>query len=365
MWAFAISNNKIYQPTHPQAEFSVELSGRRVRSWYDLGASEFIVTWLKDYAEGHLHDPSADSVIILYVSTRAQVYAQYESEFNEGKRNEYYPVTCTGDMVLPSKPYFFRVWRNHPDLKKIVLRKFMKFALCSDCTRIREQRRNCSDPVQRQQLALASRAHHTYVREERASYYFRRHQAIHARDEFLSIIIDGADQAAYALPHFIEKDKNSSSALKLPVYLMGALVHGRGCYAFTYINNVKHGTNIVIECLHRIFCHLVQKHRKRLPGVLHLQLDNTSKQNKNKFMIGYLACLVKWHVFSQVYLSFLPVGHTHEDVDQYFSKIAGHLRTNDAYDRNDIANAAKCFTPHWAPKCHTEHVECSQHLNLA
>ncbi len=201
MWAFAISNNKIYQPTHPQAEFSVELSGRRVRSWYDLGASDFIVTWLKDYAEGHLHDPSADSVIILYVSTRAQVYAQYESEFNEGKRNEYYPVTCTGDMVLPSKPYFFRVWRNHPDLKKIVLRKFMKFALCSDCTRIREQRRNCSDPVQRQQLALASRAHHTYVREERASYYFRRHQAIHARDEFLSIIIDGADQAAYALPH--------------------------------------------------------------------------------------------------------------------------------------------------------------------
>ena len=94
--------------------------------------------------------------------------------------------------------------------------------------------------------------------------------------------------------------------------------------------------------------------------MLHLQVDNTSKQNKNKFMIGYLACLVKWHVFSQVYLSFLPVGHTHEDVDQYFSKIAGHLRTNDAYDRNDIANAAKCFTP---PKCHTEHVESAANIS--
>ena len=71
-------------------------------------------------------------------------------------------------------------------------------------------------------------------------------------------------------------------------------------------------------------------------------------------------------VFSQVYLSFLPVGHTHEDVDQYFSKIAGYLRTNDAYDRNDIANAAKCFKPHWAPndyECHTDHVESAANIS--
>jgi len=45
------------------------MSGPRVRSWYDSGASEFIVKWLLDYAEGHLHDPSKESTIILYVST--------------------------------------------------------------------------------------------------------------------------------------------------------------------------------------------------------------------------------------------------------------------------------------------------------
>lgn len=365
-WAFGISNNKIDQPTVLDQEFSVEMAGPRVKSVNDLGASEFIISWLKDYAEGHLHDPSADSVIILYVAKRAQVYAQYEKEFRAGERIRFFPLTADGELMLPSKSYFLRVWRTHPDLKKIVLRKFMKFALCSQCTRIREQKRNCVDAAQKEQLKAVANAHWTFVREERDSYYYRRHQAITAGEDYLSIIIDGADQAAYGLPHFIEKDKDSASAQKLPVYLMGALVHGLGCYAFSYINNVKHGTNIVIECLHRIFCHLLTIKSGRLPRVLFLQVDNTCKQNKNKYMIGYLACMVQWHLFSQVYMSFLPVGHTHEDVDQFFSKIAGHLRTNDAYDRNDIVNAAKDFHPHWAPNdffCHTDHVENAANIS--
>jgi len=160
----------------------------------------------------------------------------------------------------------------------------MKFALCTQCTHIREQKKTNVDPVLKVQLDRVAQAHHLFVREERQSYYYRRSQAILQRDDFLSIIIDGADQAAYALPHFLEKDKATSSQ-KLPVYLMGALVHGRACYAFTYLNNIKHGTNIVIECLHRIFVHQKNKYGS-LPRVLYLQLDNTCKQNKNKFMIA-------------------------------------------------------------------------------
>lgn len=41
-WVFAISNNKLDQPTMTEDEdFSVKMHGPRVRSWYDLGASEF------------------------------------------------------------------------------------------------------------------------------------------------------------------------------------------------------------------------------------------------------------------------------------------------------------------------------------
>ena len=36
-------------------------------------------------------------------------------------------------------------------------------------------------------------------------------------------------------------------------------------------------------------------------------------------------------MFPQVEFNFLPVGHTHEDVDQLFSRIAEKLRHNDVY----------------------------------
>jgi len=83
-------------------------------------------------------------------------------------------------------------------------------------------------------------------------------------------------------------------------------------------------------------------------------------------MLGYLACLVQWGLFSQVYISFLPVCHTHEDVDQYFSKVAGYLRTHDAFDREGIVAAAKTYHPNWAGddfEVHTDHVESAANIS--
>ena len=94
---------------------------------------------------------------------------------------------------------------------------------------------------------------------------------------------------------------------------MDVLVHGFRTYGFTYLKNIKHGTNVVIECLHHVLVDYM-KQRGYIPPVMYLQLDNTSKQNKNKFMIGYLACLVAWGVCREVIMSYLPVGHTHEDI---------------------------------------------------
>ena len=41
--------------------------------------------------------------------------------------------------------------------------------------------------------------------------------------------------------------------------------------------------------------------------------------------------------FRKIIVSFLPVGHTHEDIDQFFSRIAMLLRTRDAHSRLELA----------------------------
>ncbi len=53
-----------------------------------------------------------------------------------------------------------------------------------------------------------------------------------------------------------------------------------------------------------------------------LQLDNTGQDNKNMHMILWLALLVFIGVFESVVMSFLMIGHTHEDIDAMFSRWA-------------------------------------------
>ena len=347
MWVFSISNNKLDQPTM-EGEFSVAMSGPRVPSWYDLGACDAIEVWLKNYAQGHLFDPSHENRIILFVATREAVYEEYCDAFKK-KQFLYFPKDKKGVPFLPSQTYFLKVWRTSAALKKIVLRKFLKFTLCDKCVHFRDMRRVVLGDAEREALNRDAQQHRKYVREERNSYYWRRLLAQERKDEFLSIIIDGADQSAYALPHTVEKDKHGSGQMKIPLYLMGALVHGRGTYAFSYLKNIKHGTNVVTECLHRILMDIVAKETK-LPPVLFLQVDNTTKQNKNQFLLGYAGCLVRWGLFKKVVISFLPVGHTHEDIDQMWSKVAGYLRTHNALDRKGILDAvAAGFKPYWGP----------------
>ena len=91
--------------------------------------------------------------------------------------------------------------------------------------------------------------------------------------------------------------------------------------------------------------------REALAPVLYLQLDNTARENKNQYVMAFLAYLVQAGIFSevsiakiniiksmnsillyfQIYLSFLMVGHTHEDIDQVFSRVSSYLKKNSAY----------------------------------
>ena len=46
-------------------------------------------------------------------------------------------------------------------------------------------------------------------------------------------------------------------------------------------------------------------------GHLHVQVDNCVGEDKNKYVLGYLAMLVSLRVAETVELHFMIVGHTH------------------------------------------------------
>ena len=55
-------------------------------------------------------------------------------------------------------------------------------------------------------------------------------------------------------------------------------------------------------------------------------MDSCFRENKNTFVIAYLCWLVERGVFDEIFLSFLPTGHTHFDPDQFASRIATAVR---------------------------------------
>ena len=71
------------------------------------------------------------------------------------------------------------------------------------------------------------------------------------------------------------------------------------------------------------------RHGGLLPLVLRIQAHNCGRENKNQYIFAFYATLVGLGYFAEVYLSFLLVGHTHEDIDQRFSVISRSLKRHD------------------------------------
>ena len=79
--------------------------------------------------------------------------------------------------------------------------------------------------------------------------------------------------------------------------------------------DIHNDANLTITIIHHVLTHWFGN----LPQVLYLHLDNTSPENKNQIVFGYLSMLVEMGIFQKVKVGFLLVGHTHDHINQMFS----------------------------------------------
>ena len=79
--------------------------------------------------------------------------------------------------------------------------------------------------------------------------------------------------------------------------------------------------------------------RKPLPRKLYLQLDNSAKDNKNKYLMVFLSLLTTRGVFEEIQAGFLLIGHMHEDIDAYFSHLLKALKRKNTFVLTDLMKA--------------------------
>lgn len=105
---------------------------------------------------------------------------------------------------------------------------------------------------------------------------------------------------------------------------------------------VPRSTDVTIYALLRA----LERTKGLLPPNLVIQLDNCGSQNKNNPFIQFCAVLVNRGLFKKIRITFLPVGHTHCDIDQMFSKWVDFISRHNVYTIDELVSLISlAYTP--------------------
>ena len=136
------------------------------------------------------------------------------------------------------------------------------------------------------------RGHLRFVQRERLEYKKKRDKEKLQPYKYLSIIIDGADQSGFGLPQFTTSTK-ASRGHSLKVKFIGILEHGlpNRLHLFTMTEEFETGANHIIEALPRFS--ISRKQRSRIPKQLFIQVDNCTRENKNKVFMAFNEAMIR------------------------------------------------------------------------
>jgi hypothetical protein len=294
-----------------------------------------VVAWLKFQALRSDLMPTEDGLARLPHYYRSNAWAMY---------NHAMWIRNTSWLEV-SYRWFCSVWANHKETKQIKRqRRKGTLGQCSKCKAYEQEL--CRVPpynaVAREEVYLKYRGHLIVQHMERQGYYDRRELAAQLPHDFLSGIMDGADQSGFSVPKLVWHIKEEMGLKRAKQGLIGIYYHTKGAYFYPVEKHLMGGANQSCTFLLDSLVHLCKNDPKiiehGLPGTFFLQMDNCGKDNKNRLILGLASFLVKISAFETVVLSFLIVGHTHEDIDQIFAVITRAMRgkaylTFDEFDK--------------------------------
>jgi hypothetical protein len=164
----------------------------------------------------------------------------------------------------------------------------------------------------------------------------------------MSIAMDGTAQFDNGLPRFKEVTKKDAAGNRFAVHTQIAVVHAPGTdrvKAFVVWEDIAGNPNWTCHTLDQVLKQ-EEEIREEWPEVLYLQTDNCFRENKNTYLMNYCCWLVERDVFKQVFVSFLPTGHTHFDPDQVASRISEAVSARDVTSLDDYMDVVTtCYHP--------------------
>nr|PNR31019.1 hypothetical protein PHYPA_027335 [Physcomitrium patens] len=237
------------------------------------------------------------------------------------------------------------------------------FARCGTCDKYKELRKGAiGGSEQAMKWTRKLEKHLGIARAHREYYYAKRYYSQTYPDECVTIMHDKMDHAKTASPVFSHKNKELDALVKLRVSVTGMIAHGHGDvrYAHYGLDIFPHDSNYTIGSMTKLLRDLEEPPKSSsrelflgsgstalfrsilkgaeicktsldpqperlvgatpLPPILNVQMDNATGENKNRYVFAFWSLLVVKRIFREVYVNFMIVGHTHDDIDALFGR---------------------------------------------
>ena len=230
---------------------------------------------------------------------------------------------------MPAYSTFWRAWQ---DKWRLVLhfRKSSSHSQCTQCFQYQQALHTGDGSVASKKIIAANwRVHLQQQYHDRLLYWHLRWFSRQYRVQrcqtrsVLTIIIDSMDKSKFVWPQYSFRKPKVLDQLQRPRMVCTlAIAHGWTCdFYLTDDEVLSHGASHYCEVLERTLsrvAEIAERDGILMPRHLVIQSDNTTSQAKNSLVGQFLATLVAAGKFETATLNFLPVGHTHEDVDLAF-----------------------------------------------
>lgn len=301
-----------------------------------LGKNEIIKMWLDAYFDHPLiekmPDFSGDNKIPY--TTWVRLYDDFVEDMKRDglSQNE-----------IPTYNYFLEIRREYAPTLAVATSN--QLGSCNTCHLLQDKIRVAQTPVEKELSKIEHGDHLRDVGFERRITMKIRIEAPYKIDEYLRLDIDSA--TIFELPHFQKKPKSLGAGYKLlSLNIVGVLDHSNKYFELNIYpkESFSDGPDKVISI---IFAYLKKRkalldiNGKTFPPKLILQVDNCLKENKNHAVFGFVSSLIYHNIFQRVELHFLPVGHTHEIIDQRFSVLARGTKQQSIRTINEYVTAVK------------------------
>ena len=211
----------------------------------------------------------------------------------------------------------------------LYIRPRSQHARCSQCLRHKLLIRKLKHrPLARRAQLLLFKQHLNRQYRDRTYYWRQRSESLLGMTDSglitVCLILDSIDHGTFQYPkHMGLLAKEFSTFCKPTLGTTCVIAHGYGCYLYLSEGRTPHDSSWTCEIIAATLHNLTEQFDIDWRKVkLVLCGDNSSKELKNNSVLRLLSGLTACQRIYSSALYTLESGHSHEDIDQYFSSLA-------------------------------------------